>query len=143
MIDVGGKTPTAREAVARGEIRMRPSTCAAILEGRVPKGPVLPVAQVAGIMAAKATSGIIPLCHPLPLDVVEVNFYPAETSIEIEARVRTTAATGVEMEALVAVTAAAFTVYDMCKALDPEMTVDNVRLIMKSGGRSGTFTRST
>lgn len=141
MVDVGGKPPTQREAVARGEIRMRPATRAAIVEGRVPKGPVLAVAQVAGIMAAKATPRIVPLCHPLPLDAVEVNFYPGDAVIEIEARVRTTAPTGVEMEALTAVTVAALTVYDMCKALDPEMTIDNVRLVMKSGGRSGTFYR--
>ncbi len=141
MIDVGGKPPTRREAVAKGEIRMRPSTLAAIVEGRVPKGPVLHVAQVAGIMAAKATPRIVPLCHPLPLETVEVDIYPGEAAVEIEARVRTTASTGVEMEALTAVAAAALTVYDMCKGLDPEMTIDNVRLIMKSGGRSGTFRR--
>ncbi|MBC7104580.1 MAG: cyclic pyranopterin monophosphate synthase MoaC, partial [Firmicutes bacterium] len=87
MIDVGEKTPTRREAVARGEVRMRPSTVAAIVEGRVPKGPVLHVAQVAGIMAAKATPRIVPLCHPLPLEAVEVELYPGESSVEVEARV--------------------------------------------------------
>ncbi|RJQ30423.1 MAG: cyclic pyranopterin monophosphate synthase MoaC [Peptococcaceae bacterium] len=141
MVDVGGKGNTCREAVARGKITMRPETLQVVLAGKVPKGEVFGVARVAGIMAAKKTAGLIPLCHPLALTAVEVFFAPDEenSSIEIEARVRTVGPTGVEMEALTAVSAAALTIYDMCKAVDREMVIGAIRLSYKTGGKSGTF----
>ena len=120
---------------------MRPETLALIVEGRVPEGDVLAVARVAGIMAAKRTPDLVPLCHPLPLSGVEVTLEPdASTSaIDIEATVRTTGRTGVEMEALTAVSVAALTVYDMCKAVERTMRIEDVRLVAKSGGKSGEF----
>jgi len=141
MVDVGGKGNTFREAVARGKITMRPETLQIVLKGKGPKGEVFGVAKVAGIMAAKKTAGLIPLCHPLLLTAVEVFFAPDEenSSVEIEARVRTIGPTGVEMEALTAVSAAALTIYDMCKAVDREMVIGAIRLSYKTGGRSGTF----
>ena len=122
---------------------MQPKTLALIRTNQVAKGDVLTVAQPAGVMAAKKTADLIPLCHPLPLDDVQVRVEPAPdaAAVRIEATVRTTGRTGVEMEALVAVTAAALTVYDMCKAADRGITIDRVRLIHKSGGRSGTYNR--
>lgn len=143
MVDVGDKPVTRRECVARAVLRMAPETLAAISEGRTPKGDVLAVARIAGIQAAKRTAEWIPLAHPLPLDAVEVELRPdaASSCVHVEARVRTRAATGVEMEALVAVTAAGLTVYDMCKAIDRGMTLDAVRLVRKSGGRSGDWRR--
>jgi cyclic pyranopterin phosphate synthase len=143
MVDVGGKAATAREAVARGEVRMRPLTVRQIIAGKTPKGDVVAAARLAGIMAAKRTSELIPLCHPLPLDAVEVDIGPDATAgrIRVEARVRLVAKTGAEMEALVAVTVAALTLYDMCKAMDRSMVIDAVRLVAKSGGKSGTFIR--
>jgi len=143
MVDVGGKEDTRREAVARGEVAMRPETLDLILGGKVPKGEVFGVARVAGIMAAKKTSALIPLCHPLMLTGVDVRFRPdrARSRVEIEARVRTTGQTGVEMEALTAVSVAALTIYDMCKAVDREITIGAIRLVHKSGGKSGTFDR--
>jgi len=139
MVDVGGKPDTERVAVAKGEITMRPETLALIQEGGIPKGDVLAVAQVAGIMAAKRTHALIPMCHPLLLTHVAVEFAPheAESLIGITATVRTTGKTGVEMEALTAVAVAALTIYDMCKAVDRAMHVTNIRLIRKSGGKSG------
>ena len=139
MVDVGGKPDTERVAVAKGEITMRPETLALIQEEGIPKGDVLAVAQVAGIMAAKRTHELIPMCHPLLLTHVAVEFAPhqAESLIEITATVRTTGKTGVEMEALTAVAVAALTIYDMCKAVDRAMHITNVRLIRKSGGKSG------
>jgi cyclic pyranopterin phosphate synthase len=139
MVDVGGKPDTERVAVAKGEITMRPETLALIQEGGIPKGDVLAVAQVAGILAAKRTHQLIPMCHPLLLTHVAVEFAPeeAESLIEITATVRTTGKTGVEMEALTAVAVAALTIYDMCKAVDRAMHITNVRLIRKSGGKSG------
>lgn len=141
MVDVGHKPVTAREAVARGEVRMRSETLRLIAEGNVVKGDVLAVARVAGIMAAKRTHELIPLCHPLPISFVGVEFdlrQEAETGIvAIEATARTGAQTGVEMEALTAVSVAALTIYDMCKAVDRAMRVTNVRLARKSGGKSG------
>jgi len=139
MVDVGGKPDTERVAVARGEITMRPETLALIQEGGIPKGDVLTVAQVAGIMAAKRTHELIPLCHPLLLTHVAVEFAPneAENLIEITGTVETTGKTGVEMEALTAVAVAALTVYDMCKAVDRAMHITNIHLIRKSGGKSG------
>jgi cyclic pyranopterin phosphate synthase len=148
MVDVGSKADTAREAIATGIVHMRPATLARIREGRVAKGDVLAVAQVAGIMAAKRTPEIIPLCHMLLLTGVELAFEleddPAagDSRVHIRASVHTVGKTGAEMEALTAVSAAALTVYDMCKAVDREMRIDGVCLQRKSGGKSGTFERS-
>ncbi len=145
MVDVSDKATTAREATARGRVVMLPETLALIVEGRMPKGDVLSVARIAGIMAAKRTHELIPLCHPLPLTGIEVRLEPAtaessdSAALEIEATVRTTAQTGVEMEALTAVSVAALTVYDMCKAAERTMRIDDVRLVAKSGGRSGDY----
>jgi cyclic pyranopterin monophosphate synthase len=140
MVDVGGKPETARVAVARGRVVMAPATLARIGEGQVGKGDVLGVARLAGIMAAKRTSELIPLCHPLMLSkvAVELTLAPPD-AVEIEAEVALTGRTGVEMEALTAVTVAALTVYDMCKALDRGMRIEAVRLAHKSGGKSGTY----
>ena len=134
MVDVGAKDVTAREARAEGEVRMRPETVATIREGRAAKGDVLAVAQVAGIMGAKATSTVIPLCHPLPLSGVDLDFTLDEEGgrVAISAAVRTTARTGVEMEALTAVSVAALTIYDMCKAVDKGMVIGAVRVTHKS-----------
>jgi cyclic pyranopterin phosphate synthase len=140
MVDVSGKDATTRIAVARGRIVMAPATLALIQAGQVGKGDVLGVARLAGIMAAKRTSDLIPLCHPLMLSKVAVDLTPAPPdAIEIEATVKLTGQTGVEMEALTAVTVAALTVYDMCKAADRGMRIEAVRLVHKSGGKSGTF----
>ncbi|MBF6569095.1 MAG: cyclic pyranopterin monophosphate synthase MoaC [Candidatus Binataceae bacterium] len=143
MVDVGAKPITRREAVARGRIAMQSATLKAIIGGQLKKGEALAVARVAGIMAAKRTHELIPLCHQLPLELVEVDFRPAEqpAAIEIQARAVTIARTGVEMEAMVAVSAAALAIYDMAKAIDRGMTIDAVRLISKSGGRSGVYLR--
>lgn len=143
MVDVGLKDVTARRAVARGEIAMKPETFAMIAQGTAKKGDVLAVARLAGIMAAKKTPELIPLAHPLPISSVKVEFFPdeARSLIEIEAVVTVTARTGVEMEALTAVVVAGLTIYDMCKAVDKLMNVGNIRLIEKSGGRSGHFVR--
>lgn len=143
MVDVTSKEPTVREATARGRVLMKPSTLAMIEEGRMAKGDVLAVAQVAGIMAAKRTPDLVPMCHPLPITGVEMQFQlnREESSVEIAATVRLAGRTGVEMEALTAVSVAALTVYDMCKAVDREMVIDRVRLVHKSGGKSGDFTR--
>ncbi len=141
MVDVSGKSVTERVAVARGRIVMLPETLAMIREGRHKKGDVLGVARLAGIMAAKRTSELIPLCHPLPLDKVtlELASLDADNAVEIEATVKVTGRTGVEMEALTAVSVAALTIYDMCKAVDRAMRIGDIRLIHKSGGKSGTF----
>ncbi len=143
MVDVGSKDVTDRTAVAKGEIRMKPETLDLIIEGRAKKGDVLQVSRIAGIMGAKRTPDLIPLAHPLPLSSVTVDFRPdrEQSLIEIEAVVRVTGQTGVEMEALAAVSVAALTIYDMCKAVDREMTISDIRLIEKSGGRSGHFVR--
>ena len=143
MVDVGAKEVTLREAVARGRVLLSPEAFRAVVEGSARKGDVRGVARIAGIQAAKRTSEWIPLAHPLPLDAVEVEFTPVEElpAIDIEARVRVTARTGVEMEALVAVSAAALTVYDMCKSIDRGMTLEGVRLVRKSGGKSGVYER--
>lgn len=160
MVDVGEKPVTRREAVARGRVWMRPATLERIRQGGVAKGDVLAVAQVAGVQAAKDTGRLIPLCHPLPLDGVDLAFAyldpgPAAAApdgwppgaeppaaLEIEARVRVTARTGAEMEALAAVSVAALTVYDMCKAVDRDMVIGAVRLVAKAGGRSGAWRRA-
>ena len=139
MVDVGHKPDTERVAVARGEVRMRPETLALIREGALKKGDLLTTAQLAGVMAAKRTSQLIPLCHPLPLHQVDVSLEmdPHLPGIQISATTRTTGKTGVEMEALTAVSVAALTVYDMAKAVDRGMRVTNVRLVEKRGGQSG------
>lgn len=141
MVDVGDKEPTRRVAVARGEVSMQPETLARILDNRVDKGDVFGVARLAGIMATKKTSELIPLCHPLLINSVTVEFTPdpVRPRVAIEATVRVNGQTGVEMEALTAVSVAALTIYDMCKAVDRTMTIDNLRLVEKMGGRSGHF----
>jgi len=142
MVDVGAKPVTDRVAVAKGEVEMQPETLSLIREGRIGKGDVLAVAQVAGIMAAKRTPDLIPLCHPIPLTSVELELEPNEerSSVKITATVKTRARTGVEMEALTAVSAAALAIYDMCKAVDKGMKLTNIRLVRKAGGRSGEIT---
>ncbi len=139
MVDVGDKPITAREAVAHGSIRMSAEARRLIRSGRIKKGDPLQAARLAGIMAAKQTSALIPLCHPLPISSVEVNLLPTARGYHIEARVKTTAQTGVEMEALTAVAVAALTIYDMVKAVDKTMVIGDVQLMMKSGGRSGLY----
>jgi len=141
MVDVGAKPVTAREAVARGSITMSREALRQIRAGAVKKGDPLQTARLAGILAAKQTSSLIPLCHPLPLSSIEVELTPEPHGYTIEARVRTTAQTGVEMEALTAVAVAALTIYDMVKAVDKAMVIGKIRLEYKSGGRSGTYTR--
>ncbi len=143
MVDVGAKAITRREAIARGAVRMEIATLRTIMAGALKKGEALAAARIAGIMAAKRTHELIPLCHQLPLETVEVDFRPndANSSLEIQTRAVTQARTGVEMEALVAVSAAALTIYDMAKAIDRGMTISDIRLIRKSGGRSGDFAR--
>lgn len=144
MVDVGDKAITRREAVARGSIKMERATLAAIIGGKLKKGEALSAARLAGIMAAKRTHELIPLCHQLPLQVVEVDFHPdrKKSALEIEARAVTEARTGVEMEALVAVSTAALVIYDMAKAIDRAMEIGAIRLIAKRGGRSGEFLRA-
>jgi cyclic pyranopterin phosphate synthase len=137
MVDVGGKAQTQRVAVAKGRIRMNAATLAALRDGTTPKGDVLAVARIAGIMAAKRTAELIPLCHPLALDAVSVEFAFVEDGVEARATASLTGRTGVEMEALTAVSVALLTVYDMAKAIDKGMVIDGVRLIEKRGGKSG------
>ena len=143
MVDVSDKPESHREATARGRVEMSAETLARITEGRVSKGDVLATARLAGIMAAKRTHDLIPLCHPLPISGVEVHLAASDEgtdpAVEIEAVVRTTARTGVEMEALTAVSVAALTVYDMCKSAERGMRIEAVRLVAKSGGRSGDY----
>ncbi len=141
MVDVGQKPDTERVAVAGGSVVMRPETLQLIIEGNVKKGDVLTVAQMAGVMAAKRTSELIPLCHPLLINHVSVTCTPnpAESRIDIKASVRLTGKTGVEMEALTAVTVAGLTIYDMVKAVDRSMRLTDIRLLAKSGGRSGEY----
>ena len=141
MVDVSGKAATSREATARGHITMSADARQLVRSRRTKKGDPLETARLAGIMAAKQTAALIPLCHPLPISHADVRLTPARGGFDIEATVRTTAATGVEMEALTAVSVAALTIYDMVKAVDKRMVIGRVRLIRKSGGRSGVFTR--
>ena len=141
MVDVGAKAVTQREAVARGEITMSAAALRLIRAGRVAKGDPLQTARLAGIMAAKQTSLLVPLCHPLPLSYVGVELTPTRRGYRIEGRVRTAAQTGVEMEALTAVAVAALTLYDMVKAADKTMTIGDICLIEKTGGRSGRYVR--
>jgi len=141
MVDVAGKNVTHRRAVAGATIRMLPATLAMIVEGRVPKGDVFAVARVAGIMAAKKTSELIPLCHPLFLTRATVDLEPVVDGVRVTATVETDGQTGVEMEALTAASVAALTLYDMCKAVDRGMIIDGLGLLVKQGGKSGTWTR--
>jgi len=143
MVDVSGKPETVREAVARGVLRMTPGTLRIIREGNAPKGDVLGVARTAGIMATKRTSDLIPLCHPLRITGVDVDFTDDVRlgELRVEARVRTVDKTGVEMEALTAVSVAALTVYDMIKAVEKGVTIERIELVEKRGGKSGTWQR--
>ncbi len=143
MVDVTGKVVTEREAVAKGRVIMKAETLDLILANEVKKGDVLGVARVAGIMAEKKTGELVPLCHPLNITSVEVEFEPKKEvpCVDITATAKVSSKTGVEMEALTAVTVAALTVYDMCKAVDKGMTLTDIRLVKKTGGKSGTFTR--
>ena len=151
MVDVGNKPVTEREAIARGQVSMKPETLQLIQEGQIKKGDVLAVAQVAGIMGAKRTHDVIPMCHPLLLTGVDISFQinqepDAETglcSITVNATVKVTGQTGVEMEALTAVSMTVLTIYDMCKAVDRGMVFNNIGLLHKSGGKSGTFDKET
>lgn len=139
MVDVSAKPDTARTAIAEGRIAMSAEALAAIRDGTAKKGDVLAVARVAGIMAAKRTSDIIPLCHPLALTAVTIDFAPGASAITVTATARTTGPTGVEMEALTAASVALLTIYDMAKAVDKRMVIEGLRLVAKSGGRSGDF----
>ena len=141
MVDVGRKPVTEREAVARGSITMSPNALRLVRRGAVRKGDPLQAARLAGIMAAKQTAALIPLCHPLLLSSVHVDLAPTARGYTIEARVGTTAQTGVEMEALTAVAVAALTIYDMVKAVDRSMVIGDICLVLKRGGRSGTYRR--
>jgi cyclic pyranopterin phosphate synthase len=142
MVDVADNPVTAREAVARGTITMSREALRLVRSGRVKKGDPLQTARLAGILAAKQTSALIPLCHPLALTSVDVDVMPRAHGYDIEARVRTTAQTGVEMEALTAVAVAALTIYDMVKAVDKTMVIGHIRVMFKAGGRSGTYRRA-
>ncbi len=141
MVDVSGKVSTVRQAVAAARVRMLPETLAAIQAGNAPKGDVLATARIAGIMAAKQTASLIPLCHPLPLQKIEVQVTPDPElpGYQIQATVRTKAETGVEMEALTAVSVAALTLYDMAKALEKSIQIESIRLVSKTGGKSGDY----
>jgi len=143
MVDVTAKNETRREATARGKVLMRPETVRAVEEGTVKKGDVYAVAKIAGIMAAKRTGEMIPLCHPLQLTDVDVSFSadPGRGEIQIESTVRSIGRTGVEMEALTAVSVAALAIYDMCKSADKDMIISDIKLIKKSGGKSGVYRR--
>ncbi len=143
MVDVSGKTPSVREAVAAGSVHMKPETMRLIKEGSIQKGDVFGVARIAGIMAAKKTSELVPMCHPLNVAYAAVDFSFNESAgtIDIKATVKITGRTGVEMEALVAVSAAALTIYDMCKSADKEMVISDIMLLEKRGGKSGEFKR--
>lgn len=144
MVDISGKVESDREAVARGCVYIKPETLAMIRDNNVSKGDVICVARIAGIMAAKKTSELIPMCHPLNVSSVAVDMSIDEqkSKIDIEARVKVSGLTGVEMEALTAVSVAALTIYDMCKAVDKDMVISDIMLIEKKGGRSGTFRRN-
>lgn len=142
MVDVSAKAETVREATAKGRVVMQVATRALIGEGKAAKGDVLAAARLAGIMAAKRTAELIPLCHPLPLSSVVVDLVLEEDAVEIAATVRTTGRTGVEMEALTAVSIAALTIYDMVKAVDRSMRIEAIRVVKKSGGKSGDFSQA-
>jgi cyclic pyranopterin monophosphate synthase len=141
MVDVGGKPKTERVAVATARVRMKPGTVRRIVQGKVEKGDVLAAAQLAGVMAAKRTPDVIPLCHPIALSGVEVEVWTRGAGVDVRTEVKTVDRTGVEMEALTAAAAAALTVYDMCKSVDRGMVVESLQLEHKSGGRTGTWQR--
>jgi len=143
MVDIGDKAETAREAVARGFVKLRPGTLRLIHDQTLPKGDVYAAARLAGILAAKRVHELIPLCHPLLLTSAEIAFRASArpSGVAIESRVKTTGRTGAEMEALAAVSVAALTIYDMCKAVDKSMAIGDIRLVFKAGGRSGTYRR--
>lgn len=141
MVDVSEKAVTYRTAKAAGRVWMNPETLEKVRQGSMAKGDVLAVAQVAGIMAAKRTWELIPMCHPLPLTSINITFAFKENALDIQAQVKCSGETGVEMEALTAVSAAALTVYDMCKAVQRDMVIDQIRLLEKTGGKSGVFRR--
>lgn len=141
MADVSKKEITLREALAEGKIILQASVILALRAGKIPKGDVLAAARLAGILGAKNTPSLIPLCHPLPIEYAEVKFIISETDITIQARVKARARTGVEMEALTAVSLAALTIYDMCKPLDKEIVITGIKLLKKTGGKSGTYER--
>ena len=143
MVDVTQKEPTHRRAIAKGRVLMTPDTASAVARGAIAKGDVLSVARVAGIQAAKRTAELVPLCHPLLIGAVNVNFELGDDHIDIEASVETVGLTGVEMEALTACSVAALTIYDMCKSLDKSMTISDVALWEKTGGKSGSYHRPT
>jgi len=143
MVDVTPKEPTHRRALARGGVEMTAETASAVARGAIAKGDVLSVARIAGIQAAKRTSDLIPLCHPLMIGAVTVNFEIGDTRIDIEASVETMGRTGVEMEALTACSVAALTIYDMCKSLDKSMTIGDIALWEKTGGKSGVYHRDS
>jgi cyclic pyranopterin phosphate synthase len=140
MVDVSGKAETAREAIAEGFVRMSPEARAAAVSGQNPKGDIRAVAEIAGVMAAKKTAELIPLCHPLPLSKITVEVSPSEQGFAVRATVKTTSQTGVEMEALTAASVACLTIYDMLKAVDKHMIIEGVRVTAKSGGKSGDWT---
>ena len=144
MVDVGSKEITHRVAIARGAVRMQPETAERISDGQIAKGDVLATARIAGVLAAKKTGELIPLCHPLPMDFVDVRIEVdvEQGRVRLEAEARVTARTGIEMEAMTAVSVAALTIYDMCKAVDREMTLEDICLVRKNGGRSGDWERS-
>jgi cyclic pyranopterin phosphate synthase len=144
MVDVSAKSETAREAVARTVICMKPETFRMIQDKEISKGDVLGIARVAGIMAAKKTHDLIPMCHPIEITGVDIKFHPSKekSCIEIESTVKTVGKTGVEMDALVSVSVTALTIYDMCKSVDKDMTITDICLLKKSGGKSGTYIRS-
>lgn len=144
MVDVTGKPITERIAIAEGIVKIKPETLKMILNKEIVKGDVFQVARIAGIMAAKMTHHLIPLCHPLPITSVEIDFEPDEenSQIKIKTTVKTTAQTGVEMEAMVATSLASLTLYDMCKSVDKEMVIKDIKLIYKTGGKSGEFVRT-
>jgi cyclic pyranopterin monophosphate synthase len=142
MVDVGGKPRTERVAVATARLRMKPATVRRIVAGKVEKGDVLAAAQLAGVMAAKHTPDLVPLCHPIALSAVEVEVWTRRAGVDVRTEVRTVDRTGVEMEALTAAAAAALTVYDMCKSVDRGMVLESLQLEHKAGGRSGTWTRA-
>ncbi|MGB7062846.1 MAG: cyclic pyranopterin monophosphate synthase MoaC [Candidatus Zixiibacteriota bacterium] len=145
MVDVGEKKITKREAKAHAAVRMSPNTMALVRQGKIPKGDVLTCAKIAGILAAKNTHQMIPMCHPLPINWVDLNLTlnDAKSRIEIESQARVEAKTGVEMEALAAAAVAALTIYDMCKGIDKEMEISELYVLKKSGGRSGTYKRKS
>ena len=141
MVDVSGKQATTRRALAHGHVRMKPETLALVMDGRAKKGDVITVAEIAGIQAAKRTSDLIPLCHPLPLAGAKISIEPDETlpGLRVQARIKTTGQTGVEMEALSAISVACLTIYDMLKAVDRAMVIGGIELLEKSGGKSGDY----